>query len=109
MDIRDTHEWYDITDTFFENLGYLCDESAVEVYYQRDFAGPGGDWDLYRIFIEGCDSGEQKIIYAVNDQGDGRYNGYDFEGLTRAIAEFIAEGANGQIEVDNGDAFTIVF
>ena len=49
------------------------------------------------------------VVHAVNDQGDGCYDGYDFEGLTRAIAEFIAEGANGQIEVDNGDAFTIVF
>ena len=102
MDVQDSQVWEEVTEKVFDDLGYLLDESGVEVSYTRDFAGPGGDWDIYEVNITGRDSGDKHKLYGYLDNMTGFHDGPDCDlwELTQELAYYISDSQGGEVEED---------
>ena len=110
MDIFDSQEWEQATKRLFDEYSYFLDESAIQISYKFDIVGPpGNEWDLYQIFIEGCDSGDRAVLISVKDGGNGQNVNVDFSELAQELANYIADSQGGSIEEEDDESWTITF
>ena len=110
MDVFESREWDKATNRVFDELGYLLEESGVRILYHHEIGGPGGDWDIYKVTIEGCDSGDEHHVVATKHIGaydDERYP--DLQVLAQELAYYIADSQGGEVEEEGSDSFSVWF